>query len=92
MRMNITSGRHNIWKSRSRATIGISVVLAPAVSSTLPFTVRPLSFTSNPARSAAIRSMTFNCSAFSAVIDALSRTADLAHSALRPRFCAMASI
>ena len=65
---------------------------APAVLSSLPSTTRPSNCCCKSDKSFAMISITFNSSALSTGIDALSRTADFAHSTLRLRLAAIASM
>ena len=87
--MNMTSGRRNNWEKCSNSFIGISTTVAFAVFIVLPLTMRPSSCLSKSGMSSAMKSMTFLSSASSAVMEALSSTADLAHSTLRCRLSAM---
>src|ERR1022692_4886723 len=92
MRTNMTSGRHSIWNSFSRASIGMGAVSAPAVLSLRPPACLPSSCLSRSGMSRAMISTTPSSSAFSAVTLALSRTADLAQSTLRWCLAAMDSM
>ena len=72
--------------------MGISTTRAPAVRNVFPAASRPLICLSKSGRSAAMRSITLSFSASAAVMQALWRTADLAHSTLWLRLLAMFSM
>ena len=74
----MTSGRRNNWEKCSHKFMGISTTVAFAVFSALPPTSRPSSCLSKSGISSAMKSMTFVFNATSAVMEALSSTADLA--------------
>ena len=76
------------WPSAPRTALpSASLRFSPATS-----TVRPSARATTSSRSLATKSTTFSRAASSAVMETLLRTALAAHSTLRPRLCAIASL
>ena len=91
--MNITSGRRNSWENFSHAFMGISTTSRfRRVSAFLSVDFAPVKLLEQVGQVFGDEINDVESSAFSAVIDALSTTADLAHSTLRLRLSAMDSM